>query len=110
MLMPIPERIGRFQGHKIEGFALTASLKSLYKNSRVLTEQFPPASSRNGGPGYMFSRIKKVYLQIFAVSLLGVSCCSSMFGQQTLGGITGTITDASGGTVPDASVTVIQNS
>ncbi len=58
----------------------------------------------------MFSRIKKVYLQTFAVSLLGVSFCSSMFGQQTLGGITGTVIDASGGTVPDTGVTVIENS
>ena len=33
-----------------------------------------------------------------------------MLGQQTLGGITGTITDASGSTVPDASVTAVEDS
>ena len=34
-------------------------------------------------------------------------CCSSLPAQQTLGGITGEVTDASGGVIPNATVTVV---
>jgi hypothetical protein len=36
-----------------------------------------------------------------------VFCCTAAFAQQTLGGITGVVTDASGGVIPSAAVTVV---
>src|SRR5271170_3052755 len=58
----------------------------------------------------MFIKLKKVSLQAVAVLVFGIACSSPIIAQQTLGGIAGTITDASGGTVPDASVTVVEDS
>src|SRR5271154_6025315 len=58
----------------------------------------------------MFLKLKQVYPQILAVSLFALSCLSSTFAQQTLGGIGGTITDASGSTVPDANITAVEDS
>ncbi len=57
----------------------------------------------------MYSKLKKLYLHLFAVSVLGIACCSSMIAQQTLGSISGTITDASGGALPDAAITVVED-
>ncbi len=39
-----------------------------------------------------------------------IGCSSTTFAQQTLGGITGTITDSSGSTIPDANVTAVEDS
>ena len=58
----------------------------------------------------MFSKIETLKLRILAVSLLVIGCCTPAIAQQTLGGITGTITDASGSTVPDANVTAVEDS
>jgi hypothetical protein len=42
------------------------------------------------------------------VTLAAIALCSSsLFAQQTLGGITGEVTDTSGGVIPNASVTVV---
>src|SRR5277367_4599250 len=58
----------------------------------------------------MFFKIKKVYLHILAVQILGIACSFPMHAQQTLGGITGTVTDPSGGTVPDTAITAVESS
>jgi hypothetical protein len=59
----------------------------------------------------MFSKFKKAYFQAIAMLVFGiVFCCQATFSQQTLGSIAGTVTDASGDTIPDASVTAIQDS
>jgi hypothetical protein len=34
-------------------------------------------------------------------------CCSAVLAQQTLGGITGEVSDSSGGVIPNATVTVV---
>ena len=41
----------------------------------------------------------------FAIAAAVALCCSSLFAQQTLGGITGAVTDASGGVIPNVKVT-----
>ncbi len=43
---------------------------------------------------------------LLALAATVALCCSSVFAQQTLGGITGAVTDASGGVIPNATVTV----
>jgi hypothetical protein len=58
----------------------------------------------------MFSKLKSVHLKFFAMLSLGIACCFPAFGQQTLGGITGTVTDTTGGTIAGASVTAVQDS
>jgi hypothetical protein len=58
----------------------------------------------------MYSKVNKLYLKIFAVSLFVVGCCSKSPAQQTLGGITGTITDSAGSTIPDANITAVEDS
>src|SRR5277367_2275763 len=58
----------------------------------------------------MHSKVKRLSHQILALSLFVIGCCSTTFAQQTLGGINGTITDASGSTVPDANVTAVEDS
>ena len=57
----------------------------------------------------MHSKVKRISHQILAVSLFLIGCSSTTFAQQTLGGITGTITDASGSTIPDANVTAVED-
>jgi hypothetical protein len=58
----------------------------------------------------MFLKLETLKLQVLAVSVLVIGCCTPAIAQQTLGGITGTITDASGSTVPDANVTAVEDS
>ena len=58
----------------------------------------------------MFSKVETLYLRIFAISVFVIGCYCSTLAQQTLGGITGTITDASGSTIPDANVTAVEDS
>ena len=45
--------------------------------------------------------------RLLAISAAAALCCSSLFAQQTLGGITGEVTDPSGGVIPNATVTVV---
>ena len=58
----------------------------------------------------MFSKLKKIYIPVFATLAFGIACCGSSLAQQTLGGITGTVTDTSGGTIGGTSVTAVQDS
>ena len=58
----------------------------------------------------MHSKVKTLYLQIFAVSVFAIGCCSTILAQQTLGGITGTITDSSASAIPDANITAVEDS
>ena len=58
----------------------------------------------------MFSKIDRVHSQILALLVFGFACCSPVLAQRTLGGITGTITDASGGAISSANVTVVGES
>jgi hypothetical protein len=44
--------------------------------------------------------------RLLAVAAAVALCCGSMLAQQTLGGITGEVTDPSGGEIPNATVTV----
>ena len=45
--------------------------------------------------------------RLLAMLAAAALCCSSLFAQQTLGGITGEVTDPSGGVIPNATVTVV---
>ncbi len=49
------------------------------------------------------SKFPRLLLILAAVAL----CSSYLFAQQTLGGITGEVTDPSGGAIPNATVTVV---
>ena len=43
---------------------------------------------------------------MLAIAATVALCCGSLYSQQTLGGITGEVTDPSGGVIPNASVTI----
>ena len=58
----------------------------------------------------MYLKIKNLLLPVLAVCTLGIACCFSALAQQTLGGISGTVTDSTGGTVSGANVTAVQDS
>ncbi len=45
--------------------------------------------------------------RLLAISAAAALCWSSVFAQQTLGGITGEVTDPSGGVIPNATVTIV---
>ncbi len=45
--------------------------------------------------------------RLLAVVAVIALCCSALLAQQTLGGITGEVTDASGGVIPNVAVTVV---
>jgi hypothetical protein len=44
---------------------------------------------------------------LVVVAVVALCCCSSLLAQQTLGGITGEVSDASGGVIPNARVTIV---
>jgi hypothetical protein len=44
---------------------------------------------------------------LLVVAAVIALCCSAVLAQQTLGGITGEVTDSSGGVIPNATVTVV---
>jgi Carboxypeptidase regulatory-like domain len=52
---------------------------------------------------FVSSSISRLPILVAAVAL----CCSTAPAQQTLGGITGSVTDGSGGVIPNATVTVV---
>jgi len=59
----------------------------------------------------MYPYFKKAYIQALALLFFGLTCCSlPAISQQTLGSIAGTVTDASGGTIPDTKVTAVEGS
>ncbi len=58
----------------------------------------------------MHSKVNRLSYQILALTLFVIGCCSATIAQQTLGGITGTITDASGSTIPDTNITAVEDS
>jgi hypothetical protein len=45
--------------------------------------------------------------RLLALLAVVALCCSAVLAQQTLGGITGEVTDSSGGVIPNATVTVV---
>ena len=45
--------------------------------------------------------------RLLALSAVVALCCSAVLAQQTLGGITGEVSDSSGGVIPGATVTVV---
>ena len=45
--------------------------------------------------------------RLLAVAAAAALCCSPLLAQQTLGGITGEVTDATGGVIPNVAVTVV---
>jgi len=45
--------------------------------------------------------------RLLAVVAAAALCCFPVFAQQTLGGITGEVTDSSGGVIPNVTVTVV---
>ncbi|AXC14692.1 Oar protein [Acidisarcina polymorpha] len=58
----------------------------------------------------MYLKIGRLSSSLIALLFLGFSCCSPGLAQQTLGGISGSVTDNSGGTVPGVAVTAVQDS
>jgi hypothetical protein len=55
----------------------------------------------------MFSKLKNVHLECFAVLLLGIAYSFPAL-SQTLGGIAGTVTDTTGSTIADTNVTAVE--
>ena len=51
--------------------------------------------------------VSSLFLRLPAIVAVAALCCSLVLAQQTLGGITGEVTDASGGVIPNATVTVV---
>jgi hypothetical protein len=51
--------------------------------------------------------ISSLLLRLLAIAAVVALCGSSLFAQQTLGGITGEVTDPSGDAIPNATVTVV---
>ena len=51
--------------------------------------------------------IPSLLLRLLAITVAAALCCSSVFAQQTLGGITGEVADATGGVIPNATVTLL---
>ncbi len=47
------------------------------------------------------------FVRLLAIATAFALCGSFVLAQQTLGGITGEVTDASGGVIPNATVTVV---
>ncbi len=56
---------------------------------------------------HSMSIFSTLHSRLLAITAAAVLCCSTLPAQQTLGGITGTVTDASGGVIPNATVTVV---
>ena len=48
--------------------------------------------------------------RLFAIATVGAVCSFAVFAQQTLGGLTGEVTDASGGVIPNVTITVVDES
>ncbi|HEX4322302.1 MAG TPA: carboxypeptidase-like regulatory domain-containing protein, partial [Acidobacteriaceae bacterium] len=58
----------------------------------------------------MISSVRSISFSIFrllALVAVAALCSSSLLAQQTLGGITGSVTDASGSVIPNTDVTVV---
>jgi hypothetical protein len=58
----------------------------------------------------MHSKLKKIQAVFVAMLVLGIACCPRARAQQTLGSISGTVTDTSGGTLSDTNVTAVEDS
>jgi hypothetical protein len=57
---------------------------------------------------YSMRNFSSLLSRLFAIAAVtALCCCSSLLAQQTLGGITGEVSDASGGVIPNAKVTVV---
>jgi hypothetical protein len=56
---------------------------------------------------FSFRKVSTLLPRLLAVAAVAALCCSSVWAQQTLGGITGEVTDSSGGVIPSATVTVL---
>ena len=56
-------------------------------------------------------RIRSIlFSRLFAFATLVALCSAPALAQQTLGGVTGEVTDASGGVIPNVSITVVDES
>ena len=60
-----------------------------------------------GHLSYFTRTISSLFPRLLAITAAVALCCSSLVAQQTLGGITGEVTDASGGVIPGATVTLV---
>ena len=56
---------------------------------------------------YSSRRTSLLLSRLLALIAVVVLCCSSLLAQQTLGGITGSVTDSSGSVIPNADVTIV---
>ncbi len=56
---------------------------------------------------YSIRTFSSLLPRLLAITAAAALCCSSLVAQQTLGGITGEVTDASGGVIPGATVTLV---
>ena len=52
----------------------------------------------------------QMFFRLFAFATVAALCSLQVLAQQTLGGITGEVTDASGGVIPNVSITVLDES
>ena len=55
---------------------------------------------------YSMRTFSSLLSRLFAIAAVAALCCSPLFAQQTLGGISGAVSDASGGVIPNAKVTI----
>ncbi len=51
-----------------------------------------------------------IFFRLFAVAAIAALCVVPAIAQETLGGITGEVTDASGGVIPNVAVTIVEES
>jgi hypothetical protein len=56
---------------------------------------------------YFMRILSSLSLRLLAVAAVAALCCTPIEAQQTLGGITGEVTDATGGVIPNVAITVV---
>src|SRR5208337_1760266 len=70
-------------------------------------QHWPGSASRSSLGEIMYSKIRRWFCFVSAIVCVWLAAASWTAAQQTLGGITGTVTDPSGSVLPDTQVTAV---